>query len=104
MYCPNCYVLLDSNHCPYCGTKKTREPYEDDYCYLTEKESVWSDTLADIFESNGIPYYRKNVLGAGLTSRLGIGFERTRFYVPYAQYADARALEQEFFSEEPVEA
>ncbi len=99
MYCPHCNVLTDAAKCPVCGGRDLREPLGEDYCYLTEKETIWAGALSDLLTQNGIPYVTKNRLGGGLAAKMGPAMERVRFYVPYARYQDARELEQEFFSQ-----
>lgn len=103
MYCPNCNLLVNSTKCPVCGSKQIREPLSDDYCYLVEKELIWAEALSDLLSQNDIPFLTKNVLGAGLAAKLGSGVERTRFYVPYAYYKNALALEEEFFCADTIE-
>lgn len=98
MFCPHCNILINAPKCPICGSKNVREPYEDDYCYLVEKDAIWSGAFSEILEQNQIPFVTKNVLGAGLTAKIGTALERIRFYVPYAHYQTAHNLEQEFFS------
>lgn len=98
MFCPNCNIIVNSPKCTICGSKNVREPQEDDYCYLIEKDSIWAGALSDILSQNEIPFITKNVLGAGLAAKMGPALERTRFYVPYANYQMAQDLEHEFFS------
>ena len=99
MYCPHCHILTVNTRCPICLTKDVREPREDDYCFLTEKEKLWAPTLEDILRQNDSPFIEQSVLGAGLTARLGLSFERVRVYVPYACYEKARELAHGFFSD-----
>ena len=98
MYCLNCSVLVNSTKCPICGNRNIREPATNDYCFLVEKELIWAGVLEDILKQNDIPYVTRNVLGAGLTTRVGSAQERTRFYVPFIHYAAAHNLEQDYFS------
>lgn len=98
MYCPNCKVLVNAAKCPVCGNRNIREPIADDYCFLVEKELIWAGVLEDILKQNNISYVTRNVLGAGLTTRVGSAQERTRFYVPFMHYAAAHNLEQDYFS------
>ena len=98
MYCPNCNVLIKGEHCPVCGNQNLREPRADDYCFLTEKELIWACVLEDILKQNDISYVTRNVLGAGLTTKVGSAQERARFYVPFIHYAAAHNLEQDYFS------
>lgn len=98
MYCPNCNVLIKGEHCPVCGNQNLREPRADDYCFLTEKELIWACVLEDILKQNDISYVTRNVLGAGLTTKVGSAQERIRFYVTFIHYAAAHNLEQDYFS------
>lgn len=98
MYCANCNALVSGERCPICGSRRVREPEPGDYCYLTEKETIWAGAFGDILTQNEIPFVTKNVLGAGLAAKMGPALERTRFYVPYSQYGSAQELEREFFS------
>lgn len=100
-YCPNCNVLLSGNRCTICGTREVRLPHGEDYCYLTEKETIWAKALGDILTENRIPFATKNTLGAGLAAKMGPAMERVSFYVPYAHYENAKILEREFFSADP---
>lgn len=98
MYCETCNLLTDTASCPDCGSRALRVPLAGDYCFLTEKELLWSPALEELLRDNGIPCVTKNVLGAGLTSKIGTMQERSRFYVPYLKLRPAKALEEEFFS------
>lgn len=100
MYCTNCNVVFQGRCCPVCGNQDVRLLKDDDYCYLTDKEAIWARTLSDIFTEHGIPFLTKNVLGAGLTAKLGSAMERVRFYVPWSCYQEATDLEKQFFSGE----
>lgn len=98
MFCPKCNRIVNAAKCPICGSGNVRTPEPEDYCYLTEKETIWAGALADILVQNKIPCIQKNVLGAGLAAKMGPALERTRFFVPYAQLSLAQQLEKEFFS------
>ena len=100
MYCENCHILFDGKRCTVCGSKNVWEPEPGDYCCFTEKELVWADALEDLLKQNGVPYVAEYARGAWLSANLGQAWERKRFYVPYAYYETARALEQDFFSSE----
>ena len=102
MYCSNCNLLTEDSRCPVCNSQYLREPKYDDYCFLLEKELLWARALEDLFRDNGIPFVTREVLGAGLTSKIGLAMERKRFYVPYGFYRAAKELEEEFFSSEFV--
>ena len=108
LYCENCYVTFEEERCPVCGKKRKRGPAPSDPCFLTEKEQIWSEMLADVLEQNGIPFMEKSVLGAGLALKIGPAHERVRFYVRYDQLPEAGKIVEELFSspvgEEDVEA
>ena len=97
-YCESCGILTGTGRCPSCGSRELRVPLPGDYCFLTEKELLWSNAMEELLTDNGIPTVTKNTLGAGLTSKIGAMQERVRFYVPYLKLKPAKALEEEFFS------
>ena len=99
MYCPHCHILTINTRCPICLSREVREPRSGDYCFLTEKESLWAGAVTDLLRRNDIPFVTENVLGAGLSARLGSSFERVRIYVPFEQFETARELERGFFSD-----
>ncbi len=103
MYCPHCNVLVNGSRCPVCGSRELCNPLPNDYCFLTEKAQIWADALRDVLSQNRIPFLTKNVLGAGLSAKIGPALERILFYVPYAHYEAAQSLEQAFFSAEITE-
>lgn len=100
-YCPNCHVLVHSTRCPICDKKWLDEPSSDDYCFLTEKDAIWSGVLEDCLKQNSIPYLTQNTMGAGLTSKAGSMFETIKFYVRYAYYQQAKELDEEIFAAKP---
>ena len=97
-YCPNCHVLVHGTRCVICD-KKWLEPVKDeDYCFLTEKEILWAGVLEDCLRQNAIPYLTQNVMGAGLTAKVGAMMESVKFFVRYAYYEKAKLLNEELFS------
>ena len=100
MFCSNCNLLTSHSRCPACGSRDLRKPTDLDFCFLCEKETIWSAPLSDILNDNHIPFVTRNVLGAGLAAKRGPALERIRFYVPYLQLETAQKLELEFFSAE----
>ena len=103
MYCENCCILFSENRCPVCGSKKVRMPEPDDYCFLTEKEMIWAGMLEDVLKQNGIPFFTKQMLGAGLALKIGPMSERCRFYVPYSHFREADELVEALFAPLPEE-
>jgi len=98
MYCEKCSRVFDGNDCPVCKKSKVREPEAKDPCYLTELDYISSGILEDVLKQNGIPYLKKDVMGAGMAIKVGPMLERSRFYVPFEQLESAAAVADELFS------
>ena len=96
LYCGGCCRLFSGSACPSCGAAG-RVPRPDDFCFLTEKEQLWADMLAEVLEENTIPFLQKGKLGAGLAMKMGPLLEQFRFYVPYAHFDAAAAIVEELF-------
>jgi len=97
MFCPNCNVLTTDTHCPLCGSRNMRMPEPGDFCFLTEQERIWADMLSDVLSQNGISFVTRNVLGAGITAKIGPMMERIRFYAAYADFDSAADLTDQLF-------
>lgn len=97
-YCPNCHMLVQGTRCPVCDKKWLEPPKSEDYCFLVEKELVWAGVLEDCLRQNEIPYLTQNVLGAGLTAKMGSMMESVKFFVRYGYYEKAKLLDEELFS------
>ncbi len=91
-YCEKCNLLTEGDRCPRCGNRRLREPREDDFVFLTRRESPWAGLLEDVFSQNGIAFVVKREKGAALAIRTGPAFEGFRFYVPYCQLTQAGEL------------
>lgn len=98
-YCPNCHLLVLDTRCPVCGKKWLDEPMPGDYCYLTQKDSVWTGVLEDCLRRNGIHCLTQSTKGAGLTAKSGSMFDTFRFYVPYSRFHEAQDLAEQLFAE-----
>lgn len=49
-YCENCYLLNEDDVCAFCGSRLTRGPKADDYCFIGTKTSPWAEMLQGILE------------------------------------------------------
>lgn len=98
MYCENCSRLTEEDRCPFCRSRNLREPKEKDPCFLTEQDFVSSGILEDVLKQNGVPFLKKNVLGAGVAIRVGPMLDRGRFYVAYDLLPKARELAEDLFA------
>ena len=101
MYCEKCRRIIDADRCPFCKSRKTREPEPDDICFLTEQDYVSSGMLEDVLQQNGIRFLKKDVMGAGMAIKVGPMLERSRFYVPFEQMKNAESVVEELFSAAP---
>ena len=100
-YCKDCKIVFDeTSRCPACGSKKIAPAKDDDVCLLCEKEMIWSEVLTDVLKDNGIPCYKRGVLGAGLAMKIGAMFEKDLFYVNYRDLDRAKELTEELFSKD----
>ena len=97
MYCERCNRLVYKPKCPGCGRTDLRIPRDDDFCFLTEPEHLWTQALRDLLQDNGVEYMTRNVHGAGMIAKTGIP-QRVRFFVRYRDYQSAKELNEAFFN------
>lgn len=93
-YCENCRLLLDSDCCPFCKSDKLREVKDEDYCFLTEKASVYSGVLKEALEKEKIPYETHSAISSCKSLKHGPGVETYRFFVPYSFLNRAKEIEE----------
>ena len=98
MYCEKCRRIIETDRCPVCKSRKVREPGPDDLCFLTEQDYLFSGMLEDVLKQNGIPFLKKEVLGAGLSIKVGPMLDRSRFYVLYGLLDQARTVMEDLFT------
>ena len=92
-YCENCYLLNEENTCAFCGSRLTRGPKPDDYCFIGSKCSPWAEMYHGILKDDHIPVIIRqwSPRTAAYTGEVGT---RTDFFVPYSELDHARQLEQ----------
>lgn len=98
LYCSSCSVLCE-DQCPLCGSKKLREPLENDPVYLITKDSICAGMVEELLQDNEIPYEKRSVFGCGVTLHTGTGIETYNFFVPYGAYKKSCRLLKELFPE-----
>jgi toxin ParE1/3/4 len=98
MYCEKCSRIIDADRCPFCKSRRVREPEAKDPCYLTEQDYISSGILEDLLKQNAIPYLKKDVMGAGMAIKVGPMLERSKFYVPFERLSDAVGVMDNLFS------
>ena len=95
MYCEKCKRMVEAACCPHCGSRKVRMPEAGDLVLLAEEDYITTGILEDLLRQEGIPYLKKDVMGAGMAIKVGPMLERSRFYVAYEQLPAARAVMEE---------
>lgn len=106
MYCERCRHIaegVETDVCPNCGYRALRVPHEDDFCFLTEREAMWGEMLADVLRQDEIPFVYEKALGAGLALKTGPARERYRFYIPYERLNEGTEVVRALFESEKEE-
>ncbi len=98
MYCEKCCRIIEGDRCPVCKSRKVREPEPKDLCLLTEQDYISSGILEDVLKQNGIPFLKKEVMGAGLAIKVGPMLDRSRFYVSFDRLREAEAVTEDLFA------
>ena len=94
------HAIYKHRICNYIKKNNLEREKEPDYIYLCEKEAIYAGMLSDILEQNNIPFTTNNVLGAGITSKIGYAAEFVRFFVHQDYWEAAKELENDFVSSE----
>lgn len=100
LYCKKCKLLCYDSECVNCGNKKLLEPKENDAVYLITNNYIWSSEIEGILAKNNIPYLKKGLLGAGITSKIGQAKERYEFFVPFGAYEKSKELLFKYFEDD----
>lgn len=101
-YCEKCNAAFEPERCPVCGNKKTREPRDDDYCFLAEQGKHRSEVLMSVLDANEIPYSAVPV-GTGVESIFGMSLSCNRLYVPFGNLDKANGIMREMEAEKTEE-
>ena len=104
MYCEKCCRIIEGDRCPVCKSRKVREPEPKDLCLLTEQDYISSGILEDVLKQNGIPFLKKEVMGAGLAIKVGPMLDRSRFYVSFDRLREAEAVTEDLFAPVPEDS
>lgn len=97
-YCEKCNLLLTEERCSICGSKKTRDVENGDFCFLIECEQTFGQMLKEIFEKDGI----KCALvpwGDGVRTVFALQLDKYRVYVPYEHYDKSKETVDFFLSD-----
>ena len=93
------HAIYKHRICNYIKKNNLEREKEPEYVYLCEKEAIYAGMLSDILEQNSIPFTTNNVLGAGITSKIGYAAEIVRFFVHKDYFEIAKELEESYLSE-----
>ena len=97
MYCERCKGLYDGAVCPECGKDRwSREPRDEDPCFLMERGIPWDGMLADVLDQNGIMHLDQSRMGAAIGMRAPL-LQSTRVFVRYDDLEKALLLAEELF-------
>ena len=96
LICEKCRRIIMEDVCPFCGSTETREPADDDHCYLTilnlPSEAA---VLKELLNQKGIPF-RMNIVSIDKHTV-------TRdVYVPYSCLEEAQREMAKLWKEEPA--
>ncbi len=98
MYCEGCKRLYSGGtRCPSCR-RPGREPLPEDLVVVCDRPVLLAEMLSDILRSEGIENIKQGILGAGLSSILGMHAEKVSILVPFALLEQAREIEEAFFA------
>ncbi len=102
LYCEKCERVLadETDICEKCG-RKPRPPRENEPALLAETCVMHANMIGPLLSDTGIPFSKQGGLGAAFTMRAGTLLETYRFFVPCGVYAEARALLESAFGEDP---
>mgnify|MGYP003490638502 FL=1 len=88
LYCPKCQVLsTDDKICPSCGSKKLREPEQNDPVLLLTADEAKTEMIEAAFEEHNIPYEERiSGLGGPPSIILGkVANTNKNIFVPFGQ-------------------
>ena len=103
MICSRCRVLCEEV-CPLCGrTKYLREPEPNEPAHLITLSGMQTMLIEPVLEETGIPFFKQNTVGSGLTTYTGPMRGMYRFFVPAsARERCVQALEDVFGEDETI--
>ncbi len=98
--CSRCHILC-KDVCPMCkSSRHLCEPEENEPVLLIVLTAMQSMLVEPILEDSKVPYFKKGMVGGGLTAQVGMMREIYRYYVPHSAYEKCRAMIEEVFGED----
>ena len=91
LYCESCRSIVEEEKCPVCGSRKIREPEENDACLLAGVSYVESSILSGLLNEKEIPFWTQ---AAGSIHHGPMMYPHAVF-VLYRHWAEARAVLEE---------
>lgn len=99
-YCEHCMILCEESECPECGLKELRAPQKNDSVYLMTQDAIWCAGIEEILKENKVIYLKRGTRAVAVSIAMGEMTEKYEFFVPYAEYENAKELLGNFFHEE----
>lgn len=96
LFCENCNEFTENDVCPKCGAS-TREPQDNDMCFVEELGGLGKSMYADALSNNDVPF---------VVMPIHEGFSRMntpkgyKIYVRYDNYGKATEILNTIFSEQ----
>ena len=97
-YCASCHLAVEGEVCPVCGDDLLRPIHSKDYCFLVEKEEMWTKMLQELLQNNRVPTVLIPMLGAVISLKSGRA-ELYQIFVSYAHLKQAADLLQMAFED-----
>ena len=96
LYCEECKRVCASDSDCICGNTWLREVQPEDYCYVTEENEGFAQTLEECFANNDMDCVLIP-MGNGYRSALGLSLGKFIICVPYKHYDAAQEIVQFFY-------
>ena len=87
-FCKNCNNLSPDKYCQICGNSQVEEVAPDDFCFLTDCDNFWGDTLKETLTLNEIEFVAIP-FGDGTRSKFALKLDRYKFFIAFKHYQKA---------------
>ncbi len=94
-YCEHCRMLCAGTSCDACGRNGLRAAKDEDFCFLTEADTMTCGMLETCLKQENIPF-AAIPCGTGVRTAFGMHLENRKIYVPFAAYRQASEITDTF--------
>lgn len=95
LFCENCNELTENDVCPKCG-KPTREPQDNDMCFVEELGDLGKSMYSDALSNNDVPFIAMPIHEGFSRMNTPVGY---KIYVRYDNYDKATEILNTIFSD-----